>query len=306
MVAEVVAILDPKPWGRYLDGTVGGGGHAAAILQAGAPTGWLYGCDRDAQAIEAASRHLAAYAGRFELRRLNFADVGVWLSRSSCEGILLDLGVSSPQLNEAERGFTFQADGPLDMRMDRSQGLTAAQWIKEADVSEMAKVFWELGDEREAWRLARAIDAERRRAAISSTGQLARLIERVVHRSGGHRLHPATKVFQAVRMVVNDELGSLRRGLDACWNVLKPGGRLVTITFHSGEDRVVKDFGKKWARDYDVPGEVDIPELRKSRAPRLRWLQKKPQEPSASEVRANPRARSARLRAFEKLAYEES
>jgi 16S rRNA (cytosine1402-N4)-methyltransferase len=305
MVAEVLAALNPTPSGRYLDGTVGGGGHASAILQAGAPTAWLYGCDRDLQAIEAAAAHLAGYAGRFELRQMNFADVGSWLSPGSCEGVLLDLGVSSPQLDRADRGFSFQQDGPLDMRMDQQHGITAAQWIDEADVNEMARVFWELGGEREARRLARAIDAERRQSTLETTAQLVRLVERILP-AGRHHLHPATRVFQGLRMVVNDELGSLRRGLEACWRILKSTGRLAVISFHSGEDRVVKEFGKRLARDYEVQGEVDIPELRQSRAPWLRWLHKKPITPGAEEVRSNPRARSARLRAFEKLRDEES
>jgi 16S rRNA (cytosine1402-N4)-methyltransferase len=300
MVAEVLATLSPNRGGRYLDGTVGGGGHASAILRAGAPRATLFGCDRDRQAIEAAAIALAGFEGRFELRQLNFADAGDWLSRGSLAGVLLDLGVSSHQLDRGERGFSFQQDGPLDMRMDQSQGFTAAQWLSEADVNEMASVFWELGGERQARRIAREIDAERRRSTLITTGQLSRLMERILPRHGQQR-HPATRVFQALRMVVNDELGALRHGLEACWQLLAPEGRMAVITFHSGEDRMVKEFGTKLARPYDVPGEVDIPELRRDRPPLLRWLSRKAIVPTESEVQSNPRARSAQLRAFEKL-----
>src|SRR3974390_2612266 len=155
MMAEVLAALGPKPGGRYADGTIGGGGHAAAILAASSPTGWLCGCDRDGAAVEAAARRLAEFAGRFELRQGNFADLADWVERDSCDGVLLDLGVSSPQLDEAERGFSFQRNGPLDMRMDRQQRLTAAELVNTASEQDLAGVFWELGGERNARRLAR-------------------------------------------------------------------------------------------------------------------------------------------------------
>ena len=299
LVAEVLDALRPRPHGRYVDGTVGGGGHAAAVLRASVPGGRLLGFDRDAAAVEAAGRRLAEYAGRFELRQANFADLTAWVEPGSCDGALLDLGVSSPQLDWPERGFSFQQDGPLDMRMDVRQPLTAADLVNHASVAELIRLFRELGEEPEAARLARAIDGARRSVRIESTGQLAALVERAKPRRG-RRLHPATRVFQALRMAVNDELGSLRRGLVAALAVLKPGGRLAVVTFHSVEDRVVKAFGNELARDYVTSGAVDVPELRQPAAPRVRWVCRKAIRPVPEEVAANPRARSAQLRVLEK------
>jgi 16S rRNA (cytosine1402-N4)-methyltransferase len=299
MVAEVVAALRVVPGGRYVDGTIGGGGHAAAILAAGAPTAWLYGCDRDGAACDAARTNLAAFAGRFEIRHDNYAGLADWVPLSSCDGVLLDLGVSSPQLDEPVRGFSFQHDGPLDMRMDRRQPLTAAGLVNEASADVLARMFWELGGERNARRLARAIVRERERRPFEKTRQLAELIERW-HPRLSRTLHPATKIFQALRMAVNDELGSLERGLAGALKILKPGGRLAVITFHSGEDRMVKDFGRARARDYAFNGGMDVPELREPRAPELCWVRRKPIRACATEVAANPRSRSAQLRVMEK------
>lgn len=300
MVSEVLAALNPETGRRYVDATVGGGGHAAALLQASSPEGWLWGCDRDAEAIEAAAHYLAGYAGRFELRQMSFAQLGDWIEPASVDGVLIDLGVSSFQLEESRRGFSFQADGPLDMRMDQGQALTAAQWINEVEVEEMARVFHELGGEQAARRLARVIDAERRSYPLETTGHLARLIERELPRRG-QRIHPATRAFQAIRMVVNDELGALRSGLDGAWACLRTGGRLAVITFHSAEDRIVKDFGRRLSRDYAIPGGVDIPELRQPCVPRLKWCNRKAVVPGRLEVAQNPRSRSAQLRVFEKI-----
>jgi len=300
MAAEVLAALNPQPGGHYVDGTVGLGGHAAAILRASAPTGWLSGCDQDGDALELAVQRLAEFTGRFELRNENFSELGKWVGAGSADGVLLDLGVSSMQLDHAGRGFSFQQDGPLDMRMNRRQRLTAAELINTAPADELAGIFWELGDERESRRFARAIEHDRQMRKFETTAQLAGLIERLAPRHG-QRTHPATRVFQALRMAVNDELGALRRGLDAALGVLKPGGRLAAITFHSLEDRVVKDFGRAGARDYTVPGGVDVPELRQPRVPNLKVLTRKAIQPGAEEVAENPRARSAQLRVFEKI-----
>ncbi len=301
LVEEVLAGLLPEDGGRYVDGTLGGGGHAAAVLGACSPRGWLFGCDRDADALAAAAGRLVEYRGRFQLRQMNFEGLCGWVEAGSCDGVLLDLGVSSPQLDWAERGFSFQSDGPLDMRMDRRQGRTAADWVNEAGSGELEQVFRELGEEPAARRLARAIEQERQKGRFETTRQLAALAERVNPR-GGRRIHPATRMFQALRMVVNDELASLRRGLAAAMTVLRPGGRLAVITFHSVEDRVVKAFGNENARGYEISGEVDIPELRRPIPPRLRWVVRKAIQPSAAEVEANPRARSAQLRLMERLA----
>jgi 16S rRNA (cytosine1402-N4)-methyltransferase len=299
LMAEVLAALKPVSGGRYADGTLGGAGHAAAVLQASAPSGWLCGCDRDANALEAATQRLAEFAGRFELRRGNFFELADWIPAASCDGVLLDLGVSSPQLDSAERGFSFQQDGPLDMRMDARQTLTAAELVNTADAEELAKIFWEYGDERDSRRFARAMVHDRVLSQFTTTRQLAELIERLSPRRG--KTHPATKVFQALRIAVNDELGSLKRGLDAAQKILKPGGRLAVITFHSLEDRLVKDFGRARTRDYTFPGGVDVPELRVPRVPELKWVSRKATLPSETELTENPRSRSAQLRVFEKI-----
>jgi 16S rRNA (cytosine1402-N4)-methyltransferase len=300
MMAEVLAALKPGAEGRYADGTVGGGGHAEAILAASSPNGWLSGCDRDGVAVEAAKERLAPFAGRFELRRGNFADLADWVPAGSCDGVLLDLGVSSPQLDSAERGFSFQQEGRLDMRMDQRQGLTAADLVNGAEPEELAKIFWEFGGEPQARRFARAIAHDREKKRFESTRQLAELIERLAPRHG-KKTHPATRVFQALRIAVNDEIGSLEKGLAGGFKLLKSGGRLVVITFHSLEDRVVKDFGRARARDYTFMGGVDVPELREPRTPELRLVSRKAIKPGEAEVAENPRSRSAQLRVMERI-----
>ena len=301
MVAEVLAALKPQAAGRYVDGTLGGAGHAAQLLTASSPTGWLYGCDRDGVALEAAQRRLGErFPGRFELRRGNYAELPDWVPAGTCDGVLLDLGVSSPQLDHAERGFSFMQDGPLDMRMDDRQGLTAADLVNDESAESLADIFWKYGDERESRRLAKAIVHDRAQRKFLTTRQLAELIERISPRAG-KKAHPATKIFQALRIAVNDEIGSLKRGLAGAVKLLKPGGRLAVITFHSLEDRVVKEFGRERTRDYVFSGEVDVPELRTPVMPELKWVSRKAILPGEDELRENPRARSAQLRVLEKI-----
>src|SRR5476649_1236392 len=301
MAAEVLDALKPKPGGRYADGTLGGAGHAAAILAASSPTGWLSGCDRDGAAVETAKKRLAEkFAGRFEIRRGNFSEMADWIPAASRDGVLLDLGVSSPQLDSAERGFSFQNDGPLDMRMDNRQKLTAADLVNDLSAEELAKIFWEFGGERDSRRFAKAIVHDREQRKFETTKQLAELIERLAPRHG-KKSHPATKVFQSLRIAVNDEIGSLKRGLEAAVKILKPGGRLAVITFHSLEDRVVKEFGRARSRDYTFRGEVDVPELRQPRVPELKWVSRKAILPGEIELKENPRSRSAQLRVLEKI-----
>jgi 16S rRNA (cytosine1402-N4)-methyltransferase len=299
-MAEVLDALQPRDAGLYVDGTVGGGGHAAAILRASAPAGRLIGFDRDAIALEAARERLAEFAGRFELRHGNFSALSETIERGSCDGVLLDLGVSSPQLDRGERGFSFQQEGPLDMRMDRRQALTAAELVNGSDEKALAGIFREFGDEPQAARFARGIVRERARGPLGTTTQLARLIERMSPRRGSKR-HPATRVFQALRMAVNDEGRSLRSGLAAACTCLRPGGRLAVITFHSIEDRIVKEFGREKTRDYTFEGDVDVPELRWPVQPEMKWVQRRAIQPGDQEVRANPRARSAQLRVLERI-----
>lgn len=300
MTAEVSDALSPKPGGRYADGTLGGGGHAEAILATSSPTGWLFGCDRDGAAVEAAKQRLAKFAGRFEIRRGNFSELADWVPPGSCDGVLFDLGVSSPQLDVAERGFSFQQEGPLEMRMDLRQGMTAADLVNNESAEELARIFWEYGGERDSRRFAKAIVHDRETRRFETTRQLAELIERLSPRYG-RKAHPATKVFQALRIAVNDEIGSLKRGLETAMKILKPGGRLAVITFHSLEDRIVKDFGRAGARDYTFAGGTDVPELREPRAPELKIITRKAIAPGETELAENPRSRSAQLRVFEKI-----
>lgn len=302
MLAEVLAVLRPRAGKRFFDGCCGGAGHSAAILEASSPTGFLFACDRDGDAVAVATERLARFAGRFELRRLNFAEIGDWIPRASCAGALLDLGVSSHQLDTGIRGFSFQQDGPLDMRMDRRQDATAADLVNTLSAEELATIFWELGDERESRRIARALVRERSMRRFETTLQLADLVERVCPRQG-RRAHPATKVFQALRIQVNDELGSLKQGLRAAFDVLEPGGRLAVITFQSLEDRLVRNFMRRECRDYDLPpgAEDDLPHLRTARPPRGQLVHRKALLPTEVEQQTNPRSRSAQLRVLEKL-----
>jgi 16S rRNA (cytosine1402-N4)-methyltransferase len=259
----------------------------------------LLGCDRDGEAVKAAGARLARFGGRFEIRQGSFADLDRWIELGSCDGVVLDLGVSGPQLDWPERGFSFQSDGPLDMRMDAEQELTAAALLNRTGAEELAKIFWEYGGESNSRRIARAIERERETRPLLRTRQLAELIERVSPR-GGRRIHPATKVFQALRIAVNDEMGHLERGLEAAVKILKPGGRLAAISFHGMEDRVLKKFGGRMTRDYEAT-EPDVPELRRPRPAVLRWVRRKATVPGAAELEENPRSRSAQCRVLEKL-----
>ena len=300
LLEEVLEALSPVSGGLYVDGTVGGGGHSEAILEACSPEGRLVAFDRDDWALEAAAKRLARFGHRLELHREAFAGLAKLLFKRPCDGVLLDLGVSSSQLDEAERGFSFQSDGPLDMRMDRRQPVTAEQLVNELEPEELAEIFWKLGGERKSRRIARAIVEQRSMQRLETTLQLAEVVERACPRRGA-RTHPATGVFQALRMAVNDELGQVERGLEAGWSVLKPGGRMAVITFHSGEDRAVKQFSRDLARPYTVRGEVDLPELREQREPLARELSRKAIKPSEAELDRNPRSRSAQLRVLEKI-----
>ena len=304
MMREVLEALQPRAGGRYVDGTIGGGGHAAMILEASEPGSWLGGCDRDGAAVEAASSRLAPYNERVEIRRGTAAELGEWIDPKSVDGVLLDLGASMPQMTVADRGFSLKADGPLDMRMDHRGEWTAADLVNEKSESDLAKIFWELGGERASRKIAQVIVKQRIQQKFERTMQLASAVESVKPRRG-RRTHPATKVFQALRMEVNGELGQIRNALPVAASLLKPGGRLAVITFHSGEDRLVKSFGRVETRDYDVPGEVDVPELRVARPQRMRWVQRKAIKPDAVEVANNPASRSAQLRVLERVGMEE-
>lgn len=297
MLDEAVEGLAVKAGGRYLDGTFGRGGHARAVLSRLGPDGRLLLMDRDPQAI-AAARAAFADDPRVSIRHDNFSALAEWdETAAGLDGVLLDLGVSSPQLDEAARGFSFMADAPLDMRMDPTRGESAAEFLARADEREIADVLWQFGEERQARRIARAIVADREATPFTRTGQLAALIERIVGRREPGK-HPATRSFQALRIHVNGELESLQRGLEAALERLNVGGRLSIISFHSLEDRAVKLF----IRDHSgrVQGSRRGPPV--AAAPARLAAVGKAQFPTAAEQAANPRSRSAVLRLAEKLA----
>lgn len=302
LMTEVLAALAPRPGGVYVDGTIGGAGHAEAILEASGPTGWLLGLDRDGTALEAARGRLDRFNGRYDLRQGTFDHLDEWMPPASCDGVLLDVGVSSPQLDRPERGFSFQHDGPLDMRMNQTQALTAAEFVNSASAEELERVLREYGEEPRARWVARQIERERKVHPLRTTLELAGLVERVIPRHGA-RVHPATRTFQAIRMHVNDELGQLERGLSAATRVLRHLGRLVVITFHSLEARLVKRFGMERTRDYEFDGDVDVPELRRPKAPDFRWLERRAVTAGEAELASNPRSRSAQLRALERTIH---
>jgi len=302
LLDEAVAALNVRPDGRYLDGTFGRGGHSRLLLQQLGPDGQLLGFDKDPLAI-ATGQALAAEDGRFVVVQRSFAELGEEVAQrgwvGTVSGVLLDLGVSSPQLDDAERGFSFLNDGPLDMRMDPSRGLSAAEWIAQADEDEIARVFKEYGEERFAKRMARAVVQRRAEAPFQRTADLAKVLTEA-NPAWEKGKNPATRAFQGLRIYINNELGDLERGLDAALEALEVGGRLVVISFHSLEDRIVKQFMRRHAKGEADKLPRDLPIIPKAFEPRLK-LFGKPQYASDAEVKANPRSRSAVMRVAEKL-----
>ncbi len=303
MPDEVIACLDPKPGGIYVDGTVGGGGHARLILEASSPDGRLIGLDRDPAALKKTSDVLASYGDRVVLRHSNFSDareVLASLGVEAVDGILFDLGVSSHQLDAVERGFSFRGEAPLDMRMDTTGGMTAADVVNTAGVEELTRIFREFGEERWAGRIARRIETVRAVAPLETTRQLAELVRDAV--PGGHkpsRIHPATRVFQALRIHVNGELDHVTMGIARAIDLLRPGGRLAVISFHSLEDRIVKQFFQQESRGCICPPR--IPYCTCGHKARVEVLTRKALRPSEQEIAVNPRSRSAVLRAVRRL-----
>jgi 16S rRNA (cytosine1402-N4)-methyltransferase len=302
MPQEVVKFLSPRPGGIYVDGTLGGAGHAALILEASKPDGRLIGFDRDRDAQVVAQERLATYKGRTDFVGRNFAEIADGLAElgvDAVDGLLLDLGVSSFQLDSADRGFSFQQDASLDMRMDRSTGKTAADLVNTLSEGELEWIIREYGEERWARKIARRIVATRADAPIETTLQLADLIGRTIPRGAREeRINPATRTFQALRIAVNDELASLQRCLADVLPLLRSGGRVVVISFHSLEDRMVKQFFRDQATTCICP--KDLPVCACNKVPQLRILTGKAVVAGDEEVSVNPRARSARLRAAEK------
>lgn len=302
LLDEAVAALAVRSEGCYVDGTFGRGGHSRLILQQLGEQGQLIGFDKDPRAIETGVQ-LHEQDARFSIVQRSFAEMDAELKQrdlfTAVDGVLLDLGVSSPQLDDAERGFSFMHDGPLDMRMDPSQGMSAAEWIAQVSAEEMARVFKEYGEERFAWRMAKAIVARREQQPFTRTADLAAVITEA-NPAWEKGKNPATRAFQGMRIHLNNELADLETGLEAALDSLKVGGRLVVISFHSLEDRIVKHFMRRKAK-----GEADqlprhLPIIPEKFEPVIKVLGK-PQYASTAELKANPRARSAVMRVAEKL-----
>jgi 16S rRNA (cytosine1402-N4)-methyltransferase len=298
LLDETIDGLAPHPGADLIDGTLGAGGHAEAWLEATAPDGRVLGFDLDAGALEAARVRLARYGERVAFAHASFAlmgDIAPERGFAAVDAVLLDIGFSSMQIDDPARGFAFSADGPLDMRFDRDQPATAATLVNTLGQDELADLIYKYGEERHSRRIARAIVAAR---PFHRTGRLAEVVAGAVPRSSEH-IHPATRTFQALRIAVNDELGALERALPEAVDLLRPGGRLAVISFHSLEDRIVKHFIREAASDCICP--PDLPVCVCDHEPTLRPVNRRPITASDAEVNANPRSRSAKLRIAERL-----
>ncbi len=301
---EVIRFLAPKPGGVYLDGTLGGGGHAGLIAERCTPgNGLLIGIDQDQEALAAAGRRLRGYGAGIRLVHGNFSEIEQHLAGLAIErldGFLLDLGVSSHQLDSGERGFSFQQDAPLDMRMDRSQGRTAADLVNNLPEAELERIIKEYGEERWARRIAAFIVKARLEAPIERTLRLVDIVKGAIPKAKWEeRIHPATRTFQALRIAVNRELERLEQGLRSAIDRLRPGGRGVVISFHSLEDRIVKHIFREYAGGCTCPR--NFPVCVCGNQPRVRVLTGRPVMATDEEIVSNPRSRSAKLRAVEKL-----
>lgn len=295
---EVLDILNPFSGGFYLDGTLGAGGHARGILERSSPDGQVAGFDRDPRALALARENLKEFGPRLITIQDSYQNFQTHLNNldwHGIDGVLLDLGLSSMQLEAPERGFSFQNVGPLDMRFDPTQPLTAADLVNGLSRKELADLIFKYGDEKQSWKIADAIIANR---PLVSTQDLAQLIKKVT-RNPKTRIHPATRTFQALRIAVNDELNALEAFLPKALEALKPGGRLAIIAFHSLEDRIVKSFFRRESKDCICPPEV--PQCVCGHRAQLKVLTRRPIRPEESEINLNPRSRSAKLRAAEKI-----
>jgi 16S rRNA (cytosine1402-N4)-methyltransferase len=301
LLAEVIAALAPRDGGLMIDGTFGAGGYSRAILAAAA--GRVIGIDRDPAARPLALALESESGGRFTFLPGRFGDMVALLAErgiTAVAGVTLDLGVSSMQLDQAERGFSFRQDGPLDMRMNNQDGPTAADLVNTLPEAELADLLWRYGEERHSRRIARAIVTDRKSDPFTTTGQLAGLLRRIVPRSKDN-IDAATRSFQGLRIAVNDELGEITRGLSAAEQLLAPGGRLAVVSFHSLEDRVVKDFLRQRGGAAARPSR-HLPAGEAERQPSFQLLSRKAIQPGDAEIAANPRSRSSRLRVAERTA----
>lgn len=303
LLAEVLQWMNVRENGVYADGTLGGGGHSGAMLEASGGTATLYGIDRDENAIAAATARLEQYPG-FHAIHGNFHDAKALLSQAGApplDGALLDLGVSSPQLDQAERGFSYHEDAPLDMRMDRSQGMTAADLLAEVSEGELTRILREYGEEKWAARIARFVVERRQTQPLRTTQDLVRVVDAAIPKAVRRKDdgHPARRTFQAVRIAVNDELDPLDRALEDFVDCLKPGGRMLVITFHSLEDRLTKRCFQRLQNPCVCPPKAPVCTC--GRKPKVRILARGAVPPTAEEIARNPRARSAKLRVAEKL-----
>jgi 16S rRNA (cytosine1402-N4)-methyltransferase len=301
MAREVLDFLRPEPRKRYLDGTLGGGGHTEQILMYSSPDGEVLGLDLDDEALAAARQRLTGFGNRLVARQANFAAAKAILSEigwQSVDGIVLDLGISSYQLESQERGFSFRGGARLDMRMDRRQSLDAYEIVNAFSVAELERILRKYGEEPQARRIALAIGSERKIKAINTTEELTEIVARVKGR-GRRDHHPATQTFQALRIAVNQELENLERFLENGYELLQLKGRMVVVSFHSLEDRLVKTAFRKWNRDCICPPRT--PTCRCGWSRKVKLLTNRPLSPSPGEIVANPRARSAKLRAVERI-----
>lgn len=302
MLNEVLETLQPKDGETYIDGTFGAGGYSRAILDAANCT--VIGIDRDETAFALAAPWKDKYGDRLKLVHSNFANVKACLEQlgiDKVDAVVLDLGVSSMQIDQEERGFSFRFDGPLDMRMDRSSGVTAADIVNTMAENDLANVIYQYGEEKASRRVAAAIVKARLEKKITTTGELAKIIRSVIHVSPKNRIDPATRTFQALRLKVNDELGEVETILESTLDILKDGGRLVVVTFHSLEDRIVKNFLIKHGKVAAAPSRY-LPATSVAEKPVFSILTKKALLPTEAEISQNPRARSAKLRAAQKVA----
>lgn len=302
LLEECIEALAIRPEGIYLDGTLGGAGHSLEIVKR-LTTGRLIGVDRDAIALQAARVRLAPYIDRVTMVHSNFSELDAILDRlglDAIDGMLFDLGVSSPQLDDAQRGFSYMADAPLDMRMNREEGLTAADVVNTWSQEELRRILYEYGEERYAPQIAAAIVRRREQARIQTTLALAEVIRSAMPAQAlREKQHPAKRSFQAIRIAVNDELGAVSKLMQAAFGRLRPGGRLAVITFHSLEDRIVKSEMQRAARGCTCPPEFPVCVC--GRKPQLRIITRKPIVSGERELAENPRARSAKLRVAEKI-----